>query len=84
MRYRKKPVVVEAYQWFGGAEDPHVEWLSGGPENQQPFLRTANGYVSLQRGVWIVTDPSSGDRWPVAPDIFAATYEAVADDETPR
>lgn len=41
------------------------------------IVLTAHGRVQAEAGDWILTDPTSGDMWPVKPDIFAATYEAV-------
>lgn len=38
---------------------------------------TPHGSVLARTGDWIVTDPATGDTWPVANWIFAATYEPV-------
>ena len=60
-KYRKKPVVVEARGPLTGAE----------------MVTTAHGRVRAEAGDWILTDPKTGDTWPIKPDIFAATYEPV-------
>ena len=39
-------------------------------------LNTLHGTFRAMVGDWIVRGPS-GDFWPVKPDIFAETYEAV-------
>ena len=60
MKYRKKPVVVEARQ----LAYPEV-------------VTTAHGGVCAVAGDWVITDPETGDTWPIKPDIFASTYEPV-------
>ena len=61
MKFRKKPVVVEAWQWNGPG------YLS---------IPTLEGLMSANPGDWIITG-IKGERYPCKPDIFAATYEAV-------
>ena len=41
------------------------------------LVLTAHGRVRAESGDWILTDPRTGDTWPVKPDIFEATYEPV-------
>ena len=78
MKFRKKPLVVDAVQWRGD-NVAEIVALGGdkvlfGPESP-PVVLTANGLVGLQRGAWLVRDPGSGETWPVAEAIFPATYE---------
>lgn len=40
---------------------------------------TAHGRVRAEPGDWILSDPTTGDTWPIKPDIFKATYERVED-----
>ena len=40
---------------------------------------TAHGRVRAEPGDWVLTDPATGDTWPIKPDIFAANYEPVED-----
>lgn len=81
MRYRKKPVAVEAWQVcanIGGMP----RWLSDrlGKDFSTnggllPFyIKTLEGVMSADEGDWIVRD-IKGELYPVKPDIFAATYE---------
>ena len=41
------------------------------------LVTTAHGRVRAEAGDWMLTDPNTGDTWPIKPDIFEATYEAV-------
>ena len=69
MKYRKKPIVVEAVQYL----DPFIEYTPC-----LAYVITAHGQrVYLVYGDWIVTEPDGRGHYPVKPDIFAATYEPV-------
>lgn len=45
---------------------------------------TAHGRVRAEPGDWILSDPMSGDTWPIKPDIFAATYEPVDEESAAK
>jgi hypothetical protein len=79
-KYRKKPVVIEAVQYFNRmrAEDKLPEGVvivPWGPSDQ-PVVHTLGGDMRVLDTDWIVTSVK-GERYPVRADIFAATYEAV-------
>lgn len=81
-RFRKKPVVIEAFQWTGGpdqTEDP--VWIvdaikAGTVRVQDPVLviDTLEGAMRANVGDWIIKGVK-GEIYPCKPDIFAATYE---------
>ena len=85
-KFRKKPVVIEATQWFPGVEIEGVEMVecdlpSHDPEypchlGEHPVVRTLEGDMHVSSGDWIITGVQ-GERYPCKPDIFAANYEAV-------
>lgn len=76
-KYRKRPVEVEAEQWFEGSNFEEwpacVRWNEGG----YYYLETAGGPARLHDGDWVITEPDDRGHYPCRPDIFAATYEAV-------
>ena len=45
------------------------------------LVTTAHGRVRAEAGDYVLTDPTTGDTWPIKPDIFAATY--IIEEETP-
>lgn len=45
------------------------------------LVYTAHGRVRAEIGDYLLTDPRTGDTWPIKPDIFEATYEEVSDNE---
>ena len=75
MKFRKKPVVIEATQWFKHGDHPKVydsPMLSDG----EGFVRTLEGVLKVTSGDWIITGVK-GEHYPCKPDIFEATYEKV-------
>lgn len=71
-KFRKKPVVVEAMQFFINTRDV---WPLGIYVDQgQHFIDTLEGPLHLSEGDWIITG-IKGERYPCKPDIFAATYD---------
>ena len=88
-KYRKRPVTVEAVQWLPGVEHPVV---CHGPCELNDYLDTrlaahlhtmhAHQTVYIEHGDWIIAEPDGEHFYPCKPDVFAATYEAVEEDET--
>ena len=92
-QFRKKPVVIEAVQWFPNVQHPGVsedkaklltDFYSPAPGSAMRDLPAY--YVTtiheqrayLVPGDWILPEPEEGRFYPCKPDIFAATYEPVA------
>lgn len=88
MKFRKKPVVIEAVQWFKDGDHPNVVAI---PEEMRDTIdsRTAAVYIDSCRwietlegghivtpGDWIITG-IQGEHYPCKPDIFEQTYEAA-------
>lgn len=77
MKYRKKPVVVEAEVF-----DPEVQPLPFRDdgvcclENGTWFIQTLEGPLRLTPGDYVVKGVK-GEFYPCKPDIFEATYEPV-------
>ena len=78
MKYRKKPVVIEATQWFKDGDhpevNPHPDVVGNG------WVGTLEGGHIVSPGDWIITGVA-GEHYPCKPAIFAATYEEVGDDQ---
>ncbi len=87
MKFRKKPIVVEAEQWFPDGRTvagvvyhteygiPRFDEFDSGTETY-PVVNTLEGRMRVSPGDWIITGVK-GEKYPCKPDIFAATYEAV-------
>lgn len=78
-QFRKKPVVIDAVQWFKDGDHPAVKaWHRGGNvyKNGTPLIETPEGEHRVTPGDWIITGVA-GEHYPCKPDIFAATYEEV-------
>ncbi len=83
-QFRKKPVVIEAFQWKPlsvEAEDKAIPlWLvmsnyDVGPGNTI-LISTLEGVMRADPDDWIIRGVK-GEIYPCKPDIFEATYEAV-------
>jgi len=77
-KFRRKPVVIEAEQWFPGVKIKGVtepDW-----ESRLGTIHTLEGLMTVSPGDWIVTGIKS-EKYPVKPDIFEATYEPVREKE---
>ena len=73
MKYRKKPVVIEAVRWFKYGDHPAVYkgQLSG-----CPMIPTLEGAMFVDVGDYIITGVK-GEHYPCKPDIFEMTYEVA-------
>lgn len=78
MKYRKKPVVVEAEQFTHAMESGTDELIAGVTRGDggECFIRTLEGEMHVSVGDFVITG-IKGERYPCKPDIFYATYEAV-------
>lgn len=78
-RFRKKPVVIEATQWFKMGDHPAVcmvkDYLAnGGRGEESPGIDTLEGKLRVSPGDWIIKGVK-GEHYAIKPDIFEATYE---------
>lgn len=83
MKFRKRPVVVEALQWTGQNVDLMLVFMPAakframpGKLNSQLYVETLEGVMTAQPGDWIIRGVA-GEFYPCKTDIFDATYEAV-------
>jgi hypothetical protein len=84
MKYRKKPIVIEAVLWQ--PESPpsaYPDWLWNEIGSRPQLfnestgvltIRTLEGDMAANPGDWIIRGVK-GEIYPCKPDIFAATYE---------
>jgi hypothetical protein len=87
MKYRKKPVVVEAVQWRGGNIEEIQSFMADsdrGPIYMPGFsnsdeiigIETLEGRMIANIGDYIIKGVS-GEFYPCKSDIFDKTYDAV-------
>ena len=96
MKFRKKPVVIEAVQFAGGPDGANAVFdtfdITGAKFVPDLFnaddplgvglisIPTLEGTMFASKGDWIIRGVK-GEFYPVKPDIFDATYEAVVEGE---
>lgn len=91
-KYRKKPVVVDAWQWTGEDEQEAPEWVVDYIESTcQPFvvdkfgdvvmlIETMEGIMTANQGDYIIRGVQ-GEIYPCKSDIFEQTHELVGEYE---
>jgi len=89
-KFRKKPVVIEAEQWFYHGQLPEVRVYPDNNDNRicnhcglslkrHGLIQTLEGGHIVCPGDWVITG-IKGERYPCKPNIFDETYE-LAEDE---
>lgn len=83
MKFRKKPVVIDAVLWDGAAGTlfplAPFENASAPPEvleDRRLAITTLEGTMIADIGDWVIKGVK-GEIYPCKPDIFEATYERV-------
>lgn len=81
MKFRKKPVEVEAVRWDGtiGGMMEIKRFTDGKTKmrgNGNLAIETLEGTMEASPGDWIIKG-IKGEFYPCKPDIFAKTYERV-------
>ncbi len=82
MKFRKKPIVVEAGQFI--MEGAYI-WCPKGMNISSPHIGEVNFWVEtihgdridVSPGDWIILEPDGIHAYPCKPDIFEKTYEPV-------
>ena len=82
MKYRKKPVVIEAMQWTNNNLDEVLEFAYERSivVNGELFLETLEGRMKANVGDFLIKG-IKGEVYPCKPDIFEQTYEPIAESE---
>lgn len=86
-KFRKKPVVIEATQWFKDGDHEKVEPIFGvgsvgygtcqhQDRTDHGVIKTLEGFGVVCPGDWIICGVA-GEYYPCKPSIFEATYEKV-------
>jgi len=78
MRYRKRPVVIDAIQFDGTNHDAVADFCAPQPVkvggNFTLIIPTLEGEMTASARDWIIKGVK-GEFYPCKPDIFEATYE---------
>lgn len=81
-KYRKRPLVIEAFQWQGEEHPPFERLCVGRDElsvnHYNLVIPTLEGIMYADEGDWIITG-IKGEIYPCKPDVFEQTYEPVED-----
>lgn len=83
-KYRKRPVVIEAIQFYESEQARILAWIAEGGHSSRVYvgaaprleIDTLEGAITATEGDWIIKGVA-GEFYPCKPDIFEATYERV-------
>lgn len=79
-KFRKKPVVIEATQWFKMGDHAAVKQVLTVSGELMPtdggVIMTLEGRIFVSKGDWIITG-SKGEHYTCKPSTFEQTYEAL-------
>lgn len=81
MKYKKKPVVIDAIQWTGDNYAEIFEFTDGRayllrPHSDTLIVSTLEGEVKAVKGCYIIRGIAN-DYYPCAAAIFNKTYEEI-------
>ena len=80
MRFRRRPVLVDAVQWTGWNWDELEAFAPGvlrlDAAEKAVFVATLEGPIRADPGHWIVRGVK-GEHWPVRDDVFQEAYEPL-------
>lgn len=86
MKFRKKPVVIDAIRWTGDNYDEINNWTDSRfqmitlPDQPEMTARIYDvlheTWVLLRDGDWVIRGVR-GEYYPCANDVFESTYEPV-------
>jgi hypothetical protein len=77
MKYRKKPVEIDAIQWTGDNKLEIFDFCNMSYiTNQELRIQTLEGYMTASIGDYIIKGVM-GEFYPCKPDIFEMTYEKI-------
>ncbi len=78
MKFRKKPIVIEAIMWTGENASEVQDFIGdfGYVKGRYVDIGTLEGLMVASPGDWIIKGIKD-EFYPCKPDIFEATYEEV-------
>lgn len=86
MKYRKKPVVIDAVQFNGWNWKECLQFMSSEKliftqevsKRETLQIKTLEGTMTASIGDWIIKGVN-GEFYPCKPDVFEKTYEEVVE-----
>lgn len=92
MKYRKKPLVIDAFQMTRERHDITTDWplwlhtaqrnglvlsvYRDGDGSKDFEVKTPEGILAVSENDWIIRGVK-GELYPCKPDVFTASYEPV-------
>ena len=87
MKYRKKPVVIDAYCYDLKRDNYRPDWFMNKLSTNEivtykdyAIITNDHGDAFIELGDWVILD-ADGNLYPCSDELFKMTYEAVEDSE---
>lgn len=90
MKYRKKPIIVEAFRfgfdpmedWAWSLRNTYIHFIYGANDSTacQALIETLEGTMTANYGDYIIMGVA-GELYPCKSDIFELTYEKLDDNQ---
>ena len=83
MKYRKKPLCIDAIEWTGTNIDDLDQFMDHKAYSiidDQLYIETIEGTLQASKGDYVIRG-IKGEYYPCKPDIFLETYEPVDNDK---
>ena len=81
-KFKKKPVIIEAFEWTGELTPELSEFIKGShhfTSGKDLVIHTLEGDMIASIGDFVIKGVK-GEIYPCKPDIFWQTYEEVKDE----
>lgn len=85
MKFRKKPVIIEAYRYTQAGDNPRPDWFQDRVSANviityadHFMVCTLEGWIRGSLGDWCILGVK-GEAYPCKPDIFEMTYEPAGE-----
>ena len=80
MKFRKKPIIIEAVQFLPTNPRDYYPMVKEDPQYlKQFYIETNSGDAYLFYGDWIITEMDGKNYYPCEKKIFEKTYEPVSE-----
>lgn len=93
MKYRKKPIIVDAFKWTGDPDEQLPEWITEAIKKNEVFFKDRGtlkvkmvvdqGAQTAELGYYVVMD-KYGAMSVYSPEGFEATFEHIESPEADR
>jgi hypothetical protein len=80
MKFKKKPIIIDAIQYTGDNATEILHWMFPDLENDaeanELTIKTLEGEMKVSKNDWVIKGVN-GEFYPCKPDIFDKSYDKI-------